>query len=725
MQNLFSRSELFGTLNLVDRAVTKGLRRLNDAGLFSLSGKTTANGRPEKLYRFEDLPRKWQKIIEAAENAAEEKQNAESNSAAMDETQRSQQTKLSGGTMQAAGFAELPDYNRKIWLKNSSIINAFKGLRGKELDSAITKWNAEHGESLSKRTVYRILQMEREGGELSGKYGKTKGRSSVTDEWFSLFLRAYTITGTTTSIEACREVVRGYAIQKGEIDPADDFPSANAFARRLKNTPQQALNMMRQGLDFWKQHNSYSIDVDRQSLKCGEVFVADHAKFDFFVRTKNDKLVRPWISALCDYKSRLIVGYDLFLDEPNGDHIIIVLKRSFEAYGIPRTLLFDNGKDYRRKDIGGGRAAATNELVDDFSPTITNVLGIQIKYAIPYNSQSKPIERVFGIFRQYFDKFIIGYAGSDGKKRPDKTKKAELDAAKALRQGKTLEEAEIPIITEEKFFEIAPEFIKVYNRRVFRQGKAAGFSPLSMWNSEAPKLRQVRKEELAILCTSSGNPVKVHRNELRDSRSGEKYVAAWMAKHEGSDQMFWLRVDPEKPETAYCFFADVERKTGEMKLGAFVGTAERKRSIRLYDNSEENQKALAKEMELKQSIRRFARDEMKKAVGGADALSPDEYIRYMSAAVNADHKASCERNGCGEAENASAGCECRIESGAMNETQRNVIWQISRFTGIPEEIERMEHAGVLKKGGYKVVEEECEAEEPQKLVRFRKNKNRE
>ena len=621
------------------------------------------------------------------------------------EVTRNERSSEVGQAPRSAVSAGLNAKNREVLERNLEVIEFFKGLRGEEIDSALIQWNSERGDSLNKRTVYRILQKFRDGGAaaVAGKYGGRKGETTVSDEWFGIFMKAFAFTGNPTSINACREVARGYAIKTGQIEPDADFPSAHAFRRRLRSMPQQALNMMRLGLDYHKQHNAYYIDIDRDEANCGDVFVADHAKFDFFVRTKNDKLVRPWISALCDYKSRLIVGYDLFLDDPNGDHIIIVLKRSFEAYGIPKMLLFDNGKDYRRKDIGGGRAAATNELIDDFSPTITNILGIQIKFATPYNSQTKPIERVFGIFRNYFDKFMTGYAGSDGKKRPDKTKKMELDAAKALRQGKTLEEAGIPVMTEEQFMKLTPEFIDLYNKRVFEQGKAKGFSPLSMWNSEAPQLRQVMPKELAILCTSSGNPVKVRRNELRDTRSGEKYIAAWMAAHEGSDQMFWLRVDPEKPETAYCFFADKERKPGEMKLGAFVGTAVRKESIRLYDNSEENQKKLSEQMEIKNSIRRFARDEIKKIVGGSEALTPEEYITYMSAAVNADHEASCREN-----------------NAPVDAPDKGNDWQISRFTSIPDEIDRMEHAGVLKKDKYRYVEDEEEEEKPVVLVRFKR-----
>ena len=61
--DLFSRAELFSLLKISDAALFKGLTQLNEAGLFSLSGRTLANGKPEKLYKFSDLPKKWQKRL--------------------------------------------------------------------------------------------------------------------------------------------------------------------------------------------------------------------------------------------------------------------------------------------------------------------------------------------------------------------------------------------------------------------------------------------------------------------------------------------------------------------------------------------------------------------------------------------------------------------------------------------------------------------------------------
>lgn len=611
-----------------------------------------------------------------------------------------------------ASPAALTSYNREIYEKNIEIVEYFKDLKGKAIESALNQWNFDHNDQkpLTKRTLYRLLQTYRENGSiaLAGHYGKRQGASLIKDEWFfGAFLKVYAAQGTTTSISACRQVARGYAIKNGQIEAADQFPSVEAFRRKLKTLPPQVLAMYREDLDFYKRNHSYSINIDPDSIQCGQIFVADHAKFDFFVRTADNRLVRPWISALCDYKSRMIVGYDLFLDDPNGNNIIVAMKRSFQNYGIPKMLLFDNGKDYRRKDIGGGRPCRTSDLISDYAPTITHFLGIELHFAIPYNSQTKPIERVFGIFRNYFDKFMPGYAGSDGKKRPDKTKAIELKMAKAIRQGDEETPEKLPVLKFDEWQARVKEFIEVYNYRVFTEGKHAGLSPVGIWNQDAPVMRAPKTDDLAILCAASGEAVRITRNTLRDTRTGERYWASWMRQYDGSEKRFFLRIDPENLETAYCFFADWNDEKERYDLGSFIDTAKRQPSLPLYDNSEEARKALAEQMEIKNGLLRYAKNELKQAVG--DPFTPEETLEYMKISVMADHNAACEAKG--------------ISPDAPAAPVEN---QLTRFSSVAKEVKVNEMQGTdhpaFKNKGVKVkrYQQSTQKEEEPKIIRFKR-----
>ena len=106
MQNLWTRSELFKALDLADRAISKGLTQLNEAGLFSLSGRILANGKPEKLYKFSDLPKRWQrKIADANAGYNPAQQTKISGSGAMDEA---------SGLGNEKSLAVMPDQSSKI-----------------------------------------------------------------------------------------------------------------------------------------------------------------------------------------------------------------------------------------------------------------------------------------------------------------------------------------------------------------------------------------------------------------------------------------------------------------------------------------------------------------------------------------------------------------------------------------------------------------------------------
>ncbi len=580
-------------------------------------------------------------------------------------------------------YASLEPYNRAICDRNLLILDSIGERKGKEAEKFITEvWNKENPDTqISYKSFERIKLAYKKFGisGICGKYGKKKGKTKIKESWWHTFMSIYAGSGSMTSVRSCWEIVCGSALEKGEIDRKDEFPSFSLFAKRVKEYEcTQALNLIRHGKDYWKQHHSFSIDIDESSYKAGDVFVGDHAKFDVLVALPDASMVRAWITAICDYKSKMILGYDIFYTNPNGDKIILSLKRAFEKAGIPKILLFDNGKDYRRKDIGGGRITKTSELIEASKSTIAGILNIEMHYAIPYNSQSKPIERIFGIFREYFDKHITGYAGSDGKDRPDTTRILEKKMVKIKKEisEENLKQRAFPVISFNDFKEMVEEFIEIYNKRAFITGKHAGKSPIHIWNEDNPSLRAANSAELGILCASSGDPARVNRNCLRDTRSGNEYFSSWMIQFEGTKKRFFLRIDPEKPNTAYCFEAKIKeynQVTGKpiYELGKFINTANIKPKTTLWG---ENKKILEDQLEIKKSVYKQAKRLLKDAVGAE--MSVKEKFEYMKTSVFAEHLENCE------IQNLNSEIE-KPESGL-----------ITPFSYIPDEIEKEKNNGI-------------------------------
>ncbi len=646
MQELFSKSDIT-KISIPGRTIYNHTKKLNDAGLFSLSGKTTANGRPEKLYRFEDLPRKWQKLI-----LEREKQIAESNSAAMDETQRSQQTKLSGrsggkescdanvanrfaesnsaamdetqrlrnerssevatedASCDAEEFTDAPSWARAKAAEKIEMLQRFSAFNGQRLKDRIAEWNNNNPKN---RTSYRSIMRARADYKKDGlrgllpEWGKSAGKTSVSDELYEFFRARYMKEGGP-SAHSCWLYTVGYAAEKG-IDP-ETIPSESAFLRRLdKETPEQAQIRARKGHSKWYRTCANHIERDYSAIRCGEVWVSDHAQVDVAVfDERNGKVCFPWITAWTDFKSGLFVGYDIHCEAPFSDHIFISFKRAAERYGLPKEVILDNGKDYRSKDFAGGRSFVKVKLDDaeqKKANTMLSLLGITPHFAIPYNAQTKPIERKFNTNKQYFSKNMPGYRGGNVVERPEKLKE---------------EIAKGEIMKFSDFKQVFTDYIENCINKAKSQGKNLnGMSPLQLWNSEKPQKRMVTPEALRLFCTRTSSPVRIGRNGITDSKLGVTYWAEWMIGRKGD--LAYLRRDLDHYEEAWVFDENDD----------FMGKAQIHRAVPALAVSETSKQQLADEMARKRKEQKIIKGYIEVKV----KESPSDLVRYLGKGIEA------------------------------------------------------------------------------------------
>ena len=93
----------------------------------------------------------------------------------------------------------------------------------------------------------------------------------------------------------------------------------------------------------------------------------------------NDKKYKTYIIMFIDDKSRLIMGYDIFLHD-NAINMQSVLKKAIKTYGKPKRLFVDNGGPYDNKQLS----------------LICASLGIELIHAKPYTPEAKAKqERLF------------------------------------------------------------------------------------------------------------------------------------------------------------------------------------------------------------------------------------------------------------------------------------------------------------------------------------------
>ena len=197
------------------------------------------------------------------------------------------------------------------------------------------------------------------------------------------------------------------------------------------------------------------------------MWVGDHHIFDVFVRAPGGKILRPWLTAWMDMRSRSFMGWCISF-QPNSDTIAYSLAHgiwkkddsNFPQHGSPWSVYVDNGKDYRSQYLNGEKvdlgkidyptiiekyaALGIDPFYIDlaFDPvagvwvkkrgtlnhTVKNIriggvygrLNIHSRYAKVYHPWGKPIERCFRNVVQSFSRELPGWCGSGHDQRPEK-----------------------------------------------------------------------------------------------------------------------------------------------------------------------------------------------------------------------------------------------------------------------------------------------------------------
>lgn len=102
--------------------------------------------------------------------------------------------------------------------------------------------------------------------------------------------------------------------------------------------------------------------------------------------TIDGKKVQTYLIQLIDDASRLIVGYQFFLND-NALNFQLVFKQSIKTYGVPKRLFVDNGTPYKNQQL----------------KLICATLGTTLIHAKPYSPESKAkIERSFRTVKDNF-----------------------------------------------------------------------------------------------------------------------------------------------------------------------------------------------------------------------------------------------------------------------------------------------------------------------------------
>ena len=507
-------------------------------------------------------------------------------------------------------YANAPEWARKQADKYLFLISQTKNMTYSEIIAYLENLkNTRSNLAVTYQSLYYAKKnYERYGvaGILSKKGQNREHRMAMDKVYLDYFKSLYLKEGGP-SASYCWRATLGYAIEKDNIKP-ESFPSYKTFERYLKKeVPEQAIYYARKGESAWNKKYAMYVPRDYSKLKAGACWVSDHAQIDVAV-SFNNTICFPWVTVFRDVKTSKWLGWFLHKESPNSDHIFQAFYYGVTNFGIPNDVYLDNGKDYRCKDFAGGRE---HSIKVEHSPKenslITN-LGISVHFALPYNAQTKPVERDFLKIKEYLSKGCVGYRGGKITERPEKLKKE-------IKQNK--------ILSFEEFKVIFDDFIENILNKTPSKGKVLqGKCPDELWSEEFAVKKVISKDALKLFCMRTSKPVKIGRNGVHDSQLNINYWGEWMSPQKG--RKVFIRRDIKAYQEAWVFDAVTEEYLGK-------GNIFHETSFLAKTNIEKSQlqQVMAAKKKEKKSMRSY--------IDALQAISEQEKFERVKATLKQDY----------------------------------------------------------------------------------------
>lgn len=275
------------------------------------------------------------------------------------------------------------------------------------------------------------------------------------------------------------------------------------------------------------------IERDYSTLSPNDQWVSDHHVWDIFVRVPDGKggwkKEQPWGTYWMDMCTRKVMASSIRVQSPNSDIVLCSFGNGVRAYGVPKSVLLDNGKEYKSNDLFS---------TQDEEVIISNLQrNFQIKtvFAIPYNARAKPIERMFNTFESQFGKKFPSYVESDTQKRPESLKDFDIMGCPML----------------EEFIELHDEYVyNIYCNSEHSGEGMDGMTPNQAYSSKPFAVRRVSEEVLRLCLMRIKGKRTVQRNGV--TFNGEHYYMGSMNINYVGKPVF-ARYDPNDPDTLHIF----------------------------------------------------------------------------------------------------------------------------------------------------------------------------
>lgn len=356
-----------------------------------------------------------------------------------------------------------------------------------------------------------------------------------------------------------------------KLKPEAQLPEASydTFLYWFGRIPDVLRVMGREGVEAFANTQEIISYRDFSSIQPMDYVVMDHRLLDLFCLAPERggvRLMRPWLTAAIDMRTRKWLAWAI-VRTPSSDSIATVLKKVFLQHGLPKSVYWDNGRDFRCEWLEGRRtreeaAPATGEMGEAWRGVL-DTLGVRVHHAIVRRARAKVIEPAFRATAEY-DHSTPWWCGNKPSARPETFEALVAQHERWLAGESPL--AAFPTI--DQVAGLYTELMETLNERERLHAEGMGkitptgrgwMGPNECWEKLIPRVeRRAVPAEILQFCFARRRRVTVAHGEAPATIDGRKYHYRLVPNAQGlipyNGAEVELGYDPLDPETVavYC-----------------------------------------------------------------------------------------------------------------------------------------------------------------------------
>ena len=482
---------------------------------------------------------------------------------------------IKAGTNHSKFYQNAPAWAKKQAQKYTTLIEQTKNMKHKEIVEFLKIWNKEHPD---KKSSYSALcrakvkyKLFGEDALLSHKGLNNRNKYSIKPEYYEYYKNLY-LSPYAPSAASCWASTLSYVIRKTKAK-APYFPCEKTFDRFLKK------EMSAEAIKYARTPKEMVFAKDFSNINVNEYWYVESYQFKFPIKFKK-RTCYPWITVVKDIKTFKWLGYFLYPNTVNSNHLTQAIYYALVKYGFPKKIFAGKTHFDSYFNSVGKIMKADISCYDTGMSTTLFAAGIKITDKIPLSLNIKSIEKDLKMietpdenidlfeFRNYLDNYIN----------------------------------------------------EAINKKAFRTKLLSGKTPDILWKEGYKKGVLPNKDKLIHLCMRNENPVQVGRNGVFDSFTGKSYWGDWMFRYVGGN--VYIRRDIYSDDIGYVISAKDQRGIGYVEVLPSVSALWR---------TKDEREVLRKEMEHKRKMLKIAKSYLP-----TREITIEEIVRNYQRAYNSD-----------------------------------------------------------------------------------------